>query len=331
MPKLSIITPVYNTANYLPACIESALGQTFRDLELILVDDGSTDGSGKICDDYAKKDPRVTVIHKKNGGVATARNAGLDTATGDFIGWVDSDDAVSPVMYQLLLEAADTYGADIVQCENKRSMDLLVHDIDQPLPLPEVTDGLGSLKRVYKKRYANHMSLWSKIFRRELFDGIRFTPGRAFEDDEMVPRLFYRGRVNVFYDLPLYRYTLREGSIVISPKTEDVVALAKHHENRMLWYRELDEELYMLQVHYFFQYLKMRLCQESFRSTAVQDQAAAMLKKHKKLFFSIAHHYDKLTILMLYCGKGMVQWVARNDFAPFQNILAKIKDFLHIK
>ena len=101
---ISIIVPVYNTIKYLPKCIDSILSQTVKELELILVDDGSSDGSGKLCDDYAKKDPRVRVFHKKNGGSSSARNLGIRNAVGDYIGFIDSDDWADPDMYELLLD-----------------------------------------------------------------------------------------------------------------------------------------------------------------------------------------------------------------------------------
>ena len=102
-PKISVIIPIYRVEQYLCKCVESVLTQTYHDLEIILVDDGSPDGCGKICDEYAERDERVKVIHKPNGGVASARNAGLDAATGEWIGWVDSDDWTEPALFETLL------------------------------------------------------------------------------------------------------------------------------------------------------------------------------------------------------------------------------------
>ena len=104
MPRLSVIVPVYNVETFLPACIDSILSQTFRDLELILIDDGSPDACGRICDKYAEKDTRVRVIHQENRGVSAARNAGLQIASGEYIGFVDPDDWITPEMYAMLLE-----------------------------------------------------------------------------------------------------------------------------------------------------------------------------------------------------------------------------------
>ena len=116
MPELSIIVPVYKVEKYLPRCIDSILAQTFGDFELILIDDGSPDGCGRICDEYAKKDKRIVVIHQKNMGVSAARNAGLDIAHGRYIGFVDSDDWIEPQMYEAMMDAIRENGADMAVC-----------------------------------------------------------------------------------------------------------------------------------------------------------------------------------------------------------------------
>lgn len=116
MPELSIIVPVYKVEKYLPRCIDSILAQTFGDFELILIDDGSPDGCGHICDEYARKDKRIVVIHQKNMGVSAARNAGLDIARGRYIGFVDSDDWIEPQMYEVMMDAIRENGADMAVC-----------------------------------------------------------------------------------------------------------------------------------------------------------------------------------------------------------------------
>ena len=116
MALISVIIPVYNTKPYLNACLESVVGQTYRELEIILVDDGSTDGSGELCDEWERKDPRIRVIHKANGGQCEARNMGMEIAAGEYIGFVDSDDVISPRMYETLIAAMEQYHADVVQC-----------------------------------------------------------------------------------------------------------------------------------------------------------------------------------------------------------------------
>lgn len=327
MPRLSIIMPVYNSASFLEETVQSVRNQVFTDFELIMVDDGSTDGSGEICDTLSRQDSRIRVIHKPNSGVAATRNRGLDVAIGDYIGWVDSDDWISPMMYQILMDAADKYDADIVQCENRRRRDMLVMDKPDPMPEPVITDGLGSLKRIHRGRYPNYMALWSKIYRRELFEGLRFTEGQVFEDDERVPELLYKGKVNVFYDsLVLYQYVYRPGSIVGSGGNfENVLTLIDHLEKRMDWFKTLDASLYDDGRAYFFRLLATKFCEEKNRGTIVQEKCQQVLKRRWRDFWSIIHYYDKIALLLLFCGRIASQWVAKTDFAPIPSILAKIQ------
>ena len=114
-PRISVIVPVYNVEQYLPRCVESILAQTYENLEILLVDDGTKDNSGAICDAYARQDARVKAIHKKNGGLSSARNAGIDAATGEYLSFVDSDDWIEPQMYERLYEAATAAGTSIAQ------------------------------------------------------------------------------------------------------------------------------------------------------------------------------------------------------------------------
>ena len=117
MLKISIIVPVYNTGEYLRECFDCIIAQTFKNFEVVVVDDGSTDDSGAICDEYARKDSRFVVIHKENGGVSSARNRGLDEATGDYIGFVDSDDTMLPGMLEEYATIAEKYEADFIECK----------------------------------------------------------------------------------------------------------------------------------------------------------------------------------------------------------------------
>ena len=147
--KLSIIIPVYNVELYLPQAVESVLAQSFRDFELILVDDGATDGSGEICDRYAGEDSRVKVIHQKNAGVSAARNAGVAAAQGEYIGFTDSDDIIERDMYQRMIALAQRYNAEVVQCEHDRAGTL-----NGAVRSDEVTlmDGEAFVRRIFTKQ-----------------------------------------------------------------------------------------------------------------------------------------------------------------------------------
>lgn len=190
--KLSIIVPVYNVEKYLCRCVDSILAQTFTDYELILVDDGSPDGCPAICDGYALKDPRVRVIHKSNGGLSDARNAGLDIAQGDYIGFVDSDDYIEPQMYQRLIEALELHDADLVAC-----------GILQERENGQITGRWPGLTedRIYGRQdFLDHFypdvrrnilpAAWNKVYKKRLFRDLRYPKGKIYED--------------AFIQLPLY-------------------------------------------------------------------------------------------------------------------------------
>jgi len=183
-PKISIIVPVYNVEEYLDKCISSILNQTFKDFELILVNDGSSDRSGEICDRYAINDNRVKLIHKDNSGQATSRNIGLKISNADLIGFVDSDDSIEPDMYELLYESYLKYDSDISIIgvkEVDKSGKCLSEYVPQNITLSEI------LKRAYP---------CNKLFKRELFfnNNLFFKDNRYYEDLELIPKLYVNSR-----------------------------------------------------------------------------------------------------------------------------------------
>lgn len=179
-PLLSIITPVYNVERYLEKCVSSIIAQTFVDWELILIDDGSKDASGGLCDEFAASDPRIHVIHQSNAGASVARNAGLDLAKGDYITFVDSDDII----------AVDTYEKNICHFQKDASIDLVVYPIVRNDFKHEVDVANGrdktdkrSIFDVWYRHYPMQNAIWNKIFRRELIDVIRFQEGKVTGED----------------------------------------------------------------------------------------------------------------------------------------------------
>lgn len=207
-PRLSIIVPVYNVEPFIHKCVDSILAQTLADFELILVDDGSTDRSGVICDEYAKKDMRVTVIHKENGGQASARNIGLDIIKGDYIGFVDSDDFVENDMFELLYKNAMKYEADVVEC----SMNIIKgEDIKQIQNHGEIEMGNNefALKQLFDFGYRN--SICNKIYKKGIFGNIRF-PNKLYEDGFLAFRIYYGLKKYVFIGSSKYNYVKRNGS-----------------------------------------------------------------------------------------------------------------------
>lgn len=188
MPKISVIVPVYKAEKYLPQCVESILGQTFADLELLLIDDGSPDDSGAMCDEYARRDSRVRVIHKGNGGVSTARNMGLDAAAGEYITFADSDDYIDACMYEKMMAEAER-GAELVMCDCMKEYpdrsELYTHDIrggfyDQRQLKQEYFPHLLMMENV---EYPATISNWLLLFRRELAEHVRYLEGVRYSED----------------------------------------------------------------------------------------------------------------------------------------------------
>jgi glycosyltransferase involved in cell wall biosynthesis len=212
--RISIIVPVYNTEAYLPACVESLLAQTHRDLELIFVDDGSTDGSAAILDAYAARDGRVRVIRKENGGVSSARNAGIAAATGDYIGFVDSDDTVEPTYCETLLRAFKDHPEIGVSICNR-----FIHGHPNGRGIGAAAGANRVLSPRDAIRYAVSIGksyegyLWNKLFRARIFReaGFRLDPSLAIcEDLLLCVEIFASGQSAYFDPTPLYHYRYRE-------------------------------------------------------------------------------------------------------------------------
>ena len=182
---ISVIVPVYNVEGYLVRCLDSITGQTYRDLEIILVDDGSSDRSGRICDECAKKDSRVRVFHTVNRGLSEARNLGVDFATGEYIGFVDADDWIEPDMYEKLLQEAERSGADVVGCGVFREYTGSTRE-DETISLS--LNGEQAIRALLDRDILN--AVWNKLWRRNCFERIRFPKGRIYEDVATTYRLF---------------------------------------------------------------------------------------------------------------------------------------------
>lgn len=215
-PQLSVIVPVYKVEPYLQKCIDSILNQTFRELELILVDDGSPDRCPEICDEAARSDDRVVVIHRENAGLSAARNAGISAARGDYIGFVDSDDYIAPEMYQMLYDAATRNNAQMAVC-NYAYVDIrggVLQGWPSPIKKAEVLDHVQMLDRLGGEGSWYYITAWNRLYRRELFENIRFPFGRLHEDEYVVHYLYWACERIAILPEKLYYYVQRDGSIM---------------------------------------------------------------------------------------------------------------------
>lgn len=208
---ISIIVPVYKTEIYLHKCLSSIVNQTYKNLEIILIDDGSPDNCGKICDEYAERDMRIKIIHQKNEGLSAARNAGLRIAKGEYIGFVDSDDWVDADMYEVLFKGVEEYEAQIAICGYYDIVDNNFREVrEEHTTLCNRDEAIHHL--ILDRTFTNHV--WNKLYKRELFDGVLFPYGRAFEDIATTYKLFEKARNIVCLNSSKYYYLRRQDSII---------------------------------------------------------------------------------------------------------------------
>lgn len=212
---ISVIVTAYNIAPYLERGVNSILNQTYRNLEVILVDDGSTDEGGQICDRLAEKDDRLVIIHKENRGPGDARNVGMDIAKGKFIGFVDGDDWIDADMYERMLGAVLSQEADMAVCRYRRVYK--DHTEDASTDRAVVFEGQEALQYYVEEReeYDIQNAAWNKLYRREILEGLRFSVGKWYEDVMFSARALSRAATCVYLDSAAYNYIIdREGSIM---------------------------------------------------------------------------------------------------------------------
>ncbi|MDD7738629.1 MAG: glycosyltransferase [Fusicatenibacter sp.] len=221
---ISVVIPVYNIQEYVDDCIESVVHQTYQNLEIIIVDDGSIDQSGKKCDAWAGKDPRIQVIHQKNGGLSEARNTGMKYVSGNYVGFVDGDDVIFPEMYQKLLDNMRETSAQISCCELKRDTNFSlnqslktldgypIEDLEEQKKKRRVLSGRDAMQALV---YENHfqVTVWNKLYHKSILDGISFEKGKYHEDEFWTYQVVARAERIVVLDEELYGYRLRENSI----------------------------------------------------------------------------------------------------------------------
>ena len=213
--KISVIVPCYNIESYLPRCIESILVQTYKTLEIILISDGSTDGTDEVIREYAKKDSRIIPIFKANSGVSDTRNRGLDMATGDYIGFVDGDDYIEPEMYETLLKNAIENNADISHCGYQMVFPSRV-DYYYNTGKKVIQDNKKGIRDIIVGDYVEP-GIWNKLYRLDILKELRMPPDIKINEDVVFNfYAFVNSQKSVYEDLPFYHYILRKGSAATS-------------------------------------------------------------------------------------------------------------------
>lgn len=214
MELISIIVPVYNVKNYLRMCVDSIVNQTYENLEILLLDDGSTDGSAELCDELAETDARIKVYHQKNSGISATRNVGISMAAGEYIGFVDSDDYVDSTMYEKMITKIKEENGDLVICGYQK-VDENNDYIENDSPIRnEVLNSHEAVKRMYEKRGWYYVTLWNRLYRRELFQNLKFWVGKKHEDLFLAQKILLASNKIVTISERLYFYRATANSIM---------------------------------------------------------------------------------------------------------------------
>ena len=251
-PLVSVIVPIYNVEKYLGRCVDSILAQSYEKMEIILVDDGSEDGSSQICDYYEEMDERIHVVHKENGGLSDARNAGIDICNGEYLLFIDSDDYIHSGMVGGMLEAAIKEDADIVECG------ALYEDEDSPKRSGK-RKGTGLRKSFDHEQavtnildYRSRIMAWGKLYRADLFKSIRFPYGKLHEDEFIVPFVVDLCSRYVYMDKQYYIYVQRKGSITNSAFNAKRLDILEAHEKRLAFFSDKYNGRYDIIIKYHF-------------------------------------------------------------------------------
>lgn len=237
-PLISIIVPVYRVEDYLERCVESLRAQTYENLEIILVDDGSPDGCPGLCDGFAKKDNRIRVIHQENRGLSGARNTGIDVARGEYLAFVDSDDYVAPDFIRLLYEFLEESGCAISQCRFAYVQGEALPDSDGDAW--RIYRGESLMEQLYgpEEEATYFVVAWNKLYRWELFRDIRYPEGKIHEDEATTYRLFHQGKKLAFLDRALYGYYVGNAGSITSRFSGKRLQWLTAHEERIRFFKE---------------------------------------------------------------------------------------------
>lgn len=284
MPEISIIVPVYNVEKYLEKCVDSILAQTFRDFEVVLVDDGATDSSGKLCDQLCEKDARIRVIHKENGGLSSARNAGIENARGNYLAFIDSDDYIDPGMMEELYRNIVNEDADLSVCgmfDCYYGKEPKIHE-----PFYQVMDPKEAIDIAFTGDFSAISSV-NKLYKSSVMKDIRFPVGKIYEDAFICVDVFLACKKIVLTSKQYYYYYHRENSITtmsFSKKKFDTIAAYQH--NYQLIKEHYPELIEIAAGRLFWAHmlvLDQLLNAENRKDFKEQeDQIVGFLKKHRK-------------------------------------------------
>ena len=308
---ISVIVPVYNVSAYLDRSMETLVAQTYQNLEIIMVDDGATDNSGALCDEWARKDARIRVIHQKNGGLSRARNAGLDAVSGEYVMFFDSDDLLNPDICRILYEALGK-DADIAVCD-------VVHvfsDKDHAFTVSEQQDTLTPESAIRQMWYQTGFlpSAWAKLYRRELFATLRFTPDLRFEDIDILHEVFWNADKIVYSHSRMYGYVHRENSITTSAFSVRDTDILKVADKILKFAQDKPSLLPAAEAYATTSALRIFLnAPEDACYTAARSSAEELLREHGKrvLGDKKARRKNRVALLLYFYSKPILRLLYR--------------------
>lgn len=289
MPAVSVIVPVYNVKHFLPRCVKSLQAQTMDDFEIILVDDGSTDGSSQLCDDLASFDSRIKVFHKENSGASSARNCGIDNAKGEYLSFIDADDFIHPLMFSVLFNGARSLGASIAACKNVRVDE--EEDFDAAPKKEESCFRTFSCTGIDALGFALlgtdvSGSLCDKLISREFLGDMRFREGVIYEDALLASQLFPRCDRVFVTTRPMYYYTVRSGSATTKPYDDsayDAVRIYEEIFKRVSAdYPEIEPQAEFRLLWAYYAAFDRMIASPGYRSIPEYDATLAYLRAHTK-------------------------------------------------
>lgn len=307
MKKISVIVPVYKVEAYLRKCIDSIRNQTFSDLEILLVDDGSPDSCGDICEEYAKLDERIIVIHKENGGLSDARNAGMLRATGDYILFVDSDDYIEEDMIAYLYTNLQESRADVATCMAFDVYDSRVEtpNLAEEMVVCDAEEFYSYILRGTKIRG----EIWNKLFKREVIEGIEFPKGKLYEDIFFTADMIGNIKKAAVGTAPKYYYVHRTDSITGQPYRKQLMDIIEGYEKTYQvvckYFPNLEEEAQCLRIWSRFIMLDKMLLEKNYKQIAEYKEVVTFLKTNWKEIWANQHFQLKRKIAVLILSINM--------------------------
>lgn len=314
--RISVIVPVYKVEAYLNRCVDSILAQTYRDLEVILVDDGSPDNCGAICDGYAAADSRVRVIHKENGGLSSARNAGMEIATGEYITFVDSDDWIEPEAYAHLLSVMKKYDVKLV-CGGRYDVKSATGEKKVGL-CPQKEEKISAEEMVGRIFLWDgcDSAAWDKLYHRSVLEGFQYPLGKICEDVPVTYKIVLKAQWVAMSDKPYYNYFHRPGSITTASVSEKTFHFSRHTEEIL---KNIRENLPGLepQARYFrvrslmYNLIRLETADAQSRKAFAGEYRGSRRDISRHVTFALGSPYftrqEKITVLLM--ALGLYRWL----------------------